>query len=114
MKRALQICLGIMSLLLLIAGIRFLFWATLPLATRLIVAVLMVIDSIMYLSIAQVMEKRGFIIKVGVIGFIGANLLLTLMDNMGMVDFAVVGLNISILYLYIRVSGNSQVSQDVK
>jgi len=114
MKRALQVCLGIMSLMLLIAGSRFFFWTTLPLATRLIVAVLMVIDSIMYLSIAQVMEKKGFIIKVGVSGFIGVNLLLTLMDNLGMADFAVVGLNIAILYLYTRVSGNGQIRKDVK
>ena len=68
-----------------------------------LIGTLMLADAAAFAAFAFLHSKTNILIRVMIFGFLAANLILTFTDQMGAIDFAVLGLNVVCIAGYIAI-----------
>ncbi len=99
MKKAFFFAMMIQFGFLLYAGIDFLMTSTVPLLITILISIMLFIDSMLYVIFLFIPKKHGFFMILFNL-FIILNIALTLTDEVGVVDYIVLIINVFIIVIY--------------
>lgn len=101
MKRILVVFLLISMVFLLVAGVNFFMNNRVQDTTRVVVGSLLIIDVILYGGLIFLLNSRHILVRIVWVGVIASNILLTIVDNIGLADILFLVANALILLIYV-------------